>query len=321
MKTFFLSTVLVATLSTTMPVAAQDKASQDPLAEQVRKAIAKAVTALKDARNGDNWETKVMPDHRGGYTALAVLALLNAGVPVDDPAVRDGLKFLRDKVTDPTTYTRALMTLAFVEARQNQDLQRIQDSVNHFMNKSAQRSADGRLMGWSYDRPSGVGLPDNSCTQYALLGVYVGGKYLAQNQVPVDAAVWTKFWEDVSVMYASSQTPSGGWTYARNAAVLDNETRLTMTTAGLCGTLMAQTELSAAAARLSKDPVANCGKYPENPILRAGFDWLYKPAPNGHDRFRLTVEPHPYTFYNIYGIERLGRFSGERFIGPHDWYR
>ena len=27
------------------------------------------------------------------------------------------------------------------------------------------------------------------------------------------------------------------------------------------------------------------------------------------------------TFYNIYGIERVGRLSGERFLGSHDWYR
>src|SRR5205823_3282983 len=26
-------------------------------------------------------------------------------------------------------------------------------------------------------------------------------------------------------------------------------------------------------------------------------------------------------FYNLYGIERAGRLSGQRFIGQHDWYR
>jgi hypothetical protein len=321
-KALFLSAVVVATLSTTLPVAAQDKATQDPLADQVRKAIAKAVQALKDARNGDNWETRAAlhPRDRGGYTAVAVLALLNAGVPVDDPAVRDGLKFLRDKITEPSTYTRALMTLAFVEARQNQDLQRIQDHVNHFMNKTAVRGNNGELRGWSYDRGAD-GFPDNSCTQYALLGTYVGGKYLAQSQVPLDAAVWTKFWEDVRAMYTLSQDASGGWSYDNGAGGLNQgpRLRLTMTAAGLCGTLMAQTELSDAAARLTKDPVAGCGVYPDNPVLRRGFAWLYKPPPDGHDRFLLKADP--YTFYNIYGIERLGRFSGERFIGPHDWYR
>ena len=29
----------------------------------------------------------------------------------------------------------------------------------------------------------------------------------------------------------------------------------------------------------------------------------------------------PHTFYNVYGIERVGRLSGQRFIGDHDWYR
>ncbi len=37
--------------------------------------------------------------------------------------------------------------------------------------------------------------------------------------------------------------------------------------------------------------------------------------------FNLRVEGAKSTFYNFYGIERLGRLSGQRFIGKYDWYR
>jgi hypothetical protein len=322
--------VVVATLTATALAAAQDNGPNDPLADRVKKAIAKGIPALKDARLGDNWETRVniQPGQKGGYTALAVLALLNCGVKADDPAVRDGLKYLRDNVPNPSTYVRALMTMVFVEANQNQDLQRIQDNVDHFLNKSALRDANGTLLGWTYDRPGDPpgGRPDNSNTQYALLGTFVGHKYLAQKQIAQDSKIWNKFWEDVRTMYVrmqlSDKSDNGGWNYAPDgdAGGLAKGARLTMTTAGLSGLLMAQMELSAAAAKLMKDPVAGCGDYQENPALKRGFEWLYMPPEaDGKDRFRL--DPGAYAFYNIYGIERLGRLSGQRFIGPHDWYR
>jgi hypothetical protein len=38
---------------------------------------------------------------------------------------------------------------------------------------------------------------------------------------------------------------------------------------------------------------------------------------DGHFNFRSGA----HSFYNIYGIERVGRLAGIRFIGDHDWYR
>src|SRR5262249_15008939 len=37
------------------------------------------------------------------------------------------------------------------------------------------------------------------------------------------------------------------------------------------------------------------------------------------DHFRINLSRN--TFYSLYGIERAGRLSGERFFGEHDWYR
>jgi hypothetical protein len=86
-----------------------------------------------------------------------------------------------------------------------------------------------------------------------------------------------------------------------------------MTTAGLCGLLIAGMELSVARETLRPDGSAeNCGVYEENqPVIRA-LNWVGR-------NFTFTLPTH--TFYNLYGIERAGRLSGRRFLGSHDWYR
>src|SRR5205823_2460709 len=39
----------------------------------------------------------------------------------------------------------------------------------------------------------------------------------------------------------------------------------------------------------------------------------------GQPHFRFNTRFH--VFYNVYGIERAGRLTGQRFLAGHDWYR
>src|SRR5207249_544318 len=55
-----------------------------------------------------------------------------------------------------------------------------------------------------------------------------------------------------------------------------------------------------------------CGQYKENKNLALGLKWL-------ESNFHIAIPGR--TFYNLYGIERLGRLTGHRFFGAHDWYR
>jgi len=55
------------------------------------------------------------------------------------------------------------------------------------------------------------------------------------------------------------------------------------------------------------------------PKLDRAFKWLA-------DHFTVKGNPGQNTqsrqrFYYLYALERAGRFSGRRFLGPHDWYR
>ena len=97
----------------------------------------------------------------------------------------------------------------------------------------------------------------------------------------------------------------------------------TMTVAGVCGLYIAQMGLDDSPQQL--DPAtgvaARCGKYPEDDAIARGLAFVA-------DRFVLTDRKEGdrsrlagRAFYSVYGIERLGRLSGRRFVGPFDWYR
>src|SRR5262249_23515060 len=66
--------------------------AEEPLVEQVRSAIDTGVRFLrKEERGQGNWERGFIASNKpGGFTALALLALLNCGVKADDPIIQRG---------------------------------------------------------------------------------------------------------------------------------------------------------------------------------------------------------------------------------------
>src|SRR4029077_11168973 len=84
-------------------------------------------------------------------------------------------------------------------------------------------------------------------------------------------------------------------------------------TAGACGLYIAGLELNEGRETIRPDGTAdNCGQYEENKSLARAHGWIA-------NRFQLDFPEARY--YNLYGIERTGRLSGQRFLGNHDWYR
>ena len=94
------------------------------------------------------------------------------------------------------------------------------------------RMQGDKLLGWTYFQEQRTGT-DNSNTQYALLGLHAGQTAGAK----IDPEVW----QSIRDYYISTQQASGGWGYAR---IRGDEPRLTMTTAGLCGLLIAGMDLN-----------------------------------------------------------------------------
>ncbi len=284
------------------------QARREPLVDQVRRAIDKGVKFLREEQRPDGkWsDSGLAIDHRGGATCLALLALLNAGVPPNDPAIVRGLNYIRT-LTRPTTYVRSLQTMVYVEAGNFDDRQRIQENVSHLI-ETRKRDKNGKLQGWSYDRPGSPNLyPDNSNSQYAMLALHMGRVGGAR----IDPAIW----KEILAFYQESQNDDGSYGYAPygNGAFRSSAPRFTMTTAGFCGLLIAGMEVNEGREVMRPDgTVTNCGSYNETNHARKTLSWI-------SSNFR--VDPQGAIFYNLYGLERAGRLSGLRFFHSHDWYR
>lgn len=303
--------VAVAPLLLALPAAApaQPKRRAEPLVERVRKGIDGGVAYLRRVQRGDgSWEDVGEADQllrsefRGGATALTLLALLNAGVPKNDPAIVKGLKYLRG-IESGRTYVRALQTMALAEAGLSQDRELIQRNADWLIEAQVYRG--GNLQGWGYTQKS-IG-SDNSNTQYALLGLWAA----RQAGIPIKRAVW----EGIRAYYVRSQNEDGSWIYASGIGAPEwgPQRSATMTTAGLCGLLITGMELNPGREERRPDgSTANCGVYVEDIPAAKALHWLGK---------NFTVALDQRVFYHLYGIERAGRLSGLRFLGEHDWYR
>lgn len=292
------------------------------MVKRVNRAIEKGKAALVRLEGGrGNWEGQetagkllsYFAEQNGGVTALATLALLTSGTPAEDKVVARGLDYLRN-LELKRTYVVALTTMAFAEARQPRDLERIKRNADWLLEKAVYRG--GKLAGWGYPHES-PGYVDGSNTQYALLGLFAA----RQAGVKIDDQKWL----DIRDLYLRSQkdesSTSAYWRYDLAQDVPQYGASFTMTVAGLCGLLISGMGISESRQRLDEATgvAANCGVYETNGPFAKGMNWVAA-------RFSFDKAPNMKmsTMYNVYGIERLGRLSGQRFIGKgdkYDWYR
>src|SRR5262245_62014941 len=305
--------VVLLALICAVPPKAAAPAAEDPLADRVRNAIERGVKYLRDQEDGHgNLEKAALLGHySGGMTALGALALLTAGVPPDDPLVQRCLKYLRtlDPDRGGQTYVVSLQTMVFAAAGQNEDKERIQRNVDWLISAPCSGPIKGGrpLTGWTYNK--GGGVPDNSNTQYALLGLHEG--------FAAGAKVDPEVWEAIRDFYVRTQykqgADRGGWHYRSGGGAT-----LTMTSAGVCGLLIAEMDLKASKQKGEPECAGDhCGGDEQSENVTWALEWIGRRLP----KKAADVHSMQHLYYSMYGVERVGRFSGERFIGENDWYR
>lgn len=310
---------LVAAALLAVVAAAPPARAADPLKEEqefvtrVNRAIENGKKYLIRQEGGrGNWEgiLETLGDQKGGQTALVTLALLTAGVKPDEPVMDRALNYLRNQVPREKTYVVGLSTMVLAEARQPKDLDRIQKNVDWLI-QNAIRSG-GQLRGWSYPMNP---IPDGSNTQYALLGLYAGKQ--------AGAKIPDSVWKEIRDLYVSTQrqdsATAGFWQYDYSHQVGGGLSgpSFTMTVAGVCGLYIANMGLDVSHQGLDVQTgvAARCGVYDNTDTIARGMNWIA-------GKFSFESAPNlKSVYYNVYGLERLGRLSGQRFIGRYDWYR
>lgn len=285
--------LLLATLLQGL-VPATARADVDP--EDVRRAIDRAVAYLKREQRGDGTWSE-WPGHTGGITALCTLALLNAGVPPDDPQIQKALNHLRG-LKPNTTYATALQTMALCAAQPKRDLPIIRDCAKWF--ESTQNTAGRQRGAWSYPRAEG----DNSNTQFALLALHEAER--------VGVSVSDQTWRLALNHWESTQNPDGSWGYQPGAPGTGS-----MTCAGIASVVIASARLREGDARVEGGQVKCCVEAEPDVALEKAKAWLGR-------NFAVQVNPGrgpSWLLYYLYGAERAGRLTAQRFFGQHDWYR
>ncbi len=230
--------VVCLTLVLSLPTVGWSQAPA-PIESQITQARLKGVEFLKSKQLDDgSWE---FPAHEVGITALCTLALLENGVPQSDPVIDKGHRFVRKSTKElGSTYDIALSIV-------------ILSRLDEYGNKQAIRDLGARLIagqntggGWSYTCPAKItssiltnpesrpkppeGVGDNSCTQFAVLGLWTASRSGLDIDQPMAG---------IARRFRTTQNSDGGWPYASavanqgDKAAVPNPSGSAMTFAGL----------------------------------------------------------------------------------------
>ncbi len=246
-----------------------------------------------------------------GVTSLVLLALINSGMTPQDVPVKRGLQYLRtlkanEPNENPETYQVALLIMALSAAKDKTDSVRI----GHL----AQRLESGQIVrvnpgAWGYGLGGGgdfVG-GDNSNTQFAVLGL--------REAVEAGAVVSRETWQRNRDYWVRGQNHDGGWAYTSESG--GQGSYGSMTVAGVSSLAICEQMLRTDTGVDADGNPPCCAAPATNKELDNGLKWLAKHFSAGHN----PAAPNSNVLYYIYGAERAGRLSGQRFFGEHDWYR
>lgn len=327
--------------------------AQAPGESQVTQARLKGVEFLKSKQIDDgSWE---FAGHEVGITSLCTLALLENGIPQSDPVIEKGHRFVKRNTKElGSTYDIALAIVLLSRLDEHGNKPMIRDLGARLI---AGQNVGG---GWSYTCPAKVtsliltnpdarpkpqdGVGDNSCTQFAVLGLWTASRTGMDIDQPMAA---------VARRFITTQNSDGGWPYtsavanAADKAVAPNPSGSAMTFAGLFSLTVARANKlrkqleerealgdAKASASGSKKSTTGSAKKAE-PKKEDKPDEKKEPADapdetttllkdpvfsKGLERAGQFVQSGDEARYFLWTIERLGVLLALEKIGGVDWY-
>ena len=287
-------------IATALLVAHRGETQSIATPTNVAAAIEKSVSFLvlqqkKDGQRSGSWEG--YSDYGAGQTSLVTLSLISAGKSIKSPEITRALSFIRNR--EPRkTYEAALMVMVLSAAEPVKDKKKIQELVDWLVKRQSESG------GWAYGDSPGEG--DESNTQFAVLALWEASKLgiAIENKVFAECA---KYWKNVR--------RGEGWGYRGMGSGPSGS----MTCAGIASMIILQDAASSRDATATKDQIYCCGSEKENdPFdISQPLEWLGR----NFSATRNVNSQGAYTLYYMYALERVGRLTGQRFIGASDWYR
>jgi hypothetical protein len=224
--------------------------------------------------------------HASYRNALLCMLIQAYGDPEFDAKLRDAARWLLEaEGSDGTwTYGARIPPEIFTQSVRNGALQIVGGEPPTLTSREA----------WQRETPWKPVNGDNSCTQFALLGLQAAAA--SGVQFPTDA--WQKALDEVR----KRDCTDGGWNYNTKTSVSYGS----MTSAGICATAIGRYELGQ-----KKD-------FADDPAITRGLKWL-------DSHFKIGKHPgyspeSDYVYYFTYSVERVGRILNTEFIGSHEWY-
>ena len=317
---------------------------------RVNQAILRGAKFLLNTQqpNG-SWPSGTNGGYPMGASALATLTLHKAGIPATHPAMLNAWRYLHALPLEKT-YSVAVLLMALeakIEADTKADEENAPDitpSKQRHRRQPLMLKADRDLMqravafllkhqnkngAWRYPSKSF----DLSCTQYALLGLRAGVRcgakvapsvwlraldFLLDWQVPSGKPVALRV-NEVRGTYRVSwmeKAQARGFTYATR----NQPTSGAMTTAGLAGLVICQSELwSSRRFKGKKRRATRLAARDAMAWLQLHFDVRWNPIEGRPMPDRPGVNPG-HLYYYLYGLERAGILTRARYFGTRDWY-
>lgn len=246
-------------------------------------------------RQGRRWLlANQAQSHRVGERALVYYAALKAEERLGDdlgeaPVVEDGAMRAFADSFRMQEFTQTYDTACVICFLASYDPQRYYPDIE----RATQALIQFQKSNGGFGYPSGE---DLSNTQYGALGLWKAGTV----GVPIPARVWSALGERVLEL----QNKDGGFGYVKGSSSSVN-----MTTAGVGTLAICETALR----RL--DSLSETKSKRLHAARADGNQWLEDRVPPREQRLRA------WPMYGLYGLERLGAWSGLHKLGAHDWYQ
>ncbi|MEE2973521.1 MAG: prenyltransferase/squalene oxidase repeat-containing protein [Planctomycetota bacterium] len=287
------------------PVATAEQMTQQEIDEMVQAMVTEFRARHHPVRQ---WEPEIDPNNLTaqptGRTALAALALLEAGEPAQSPKLAEALEWMQRNPADGTyaICVRLMVWCRLPEQYRDLAKQELKKLVARFSTEAG---------GWEYLPQPRPWMVDSSATQYGL-------QALADAQT-AGLDVPGRVVDSVRQRFLRLQTADGGWGYRQptNDPGADDDPRGSLTAAGLATlALCERIKPSRGRTREAVDRSIAGGIA----WLDRHFDAATNPGATGRMDPDHGKEGDYYLFYWLHSLERAGRATGLRRFGNQDWF-